>query len=131
MPAAPSVRGDELPAVSVPLPLVRSNTGGSRASFSSDVSRRGMPSRTTESTGMMSSKKPRSWQRSRGDDSRAQARPAPCGRWPRLRHLLAVLAHALSGGAFRDTRYVESDLGNRQRAHVLKALLPVVRAPDL
>jgi hypothetical protein len=32
---APSVSGYELPAVSVPLPLVRSNDGESRASFSS------------------------------------------------------------------------------------------------
>ena len=46
MPAAPSVSGEELPAVSVPLPLVRSNVGGSLASFSSEVSLRGMVSRT-------------------------------------------------------------------------------------
>ena len=36
--AAPSVSGEELPAVSVPWPLVRSKLGGSFASFSSDVS---------------------------------------------------------------------------------------------
>src|SRR4029453_731202 len=39
--AAPSVSGDELPAVSVPRPLVRSNDGASVASFSGDVSLRG------------------------------------------------------------------------------------------
>jgi hypothetical protein len=39
--AAPSVRGELLPAVSVPRPLVRSNAARSLASFSSDVSRRG------------------------------------------------------------------------------------------
>jgi hypothetical protein len=42
--AAPSVSGEEFPAVSVPLPLVRSNAGGSLASFSYDVSRRGIVS---------------------------------------------------------------------------------------
>jgi hypothetical protein len=41
MAAAPSVSGELLPAVSVPFPLVRSNTGFSLASFSIDVSRRG------------------------------------------------------------------------------------------
>ena len=57
--AAPSVSGEELPAVSVPLPLVRSKVGGSRASFSSDVSLRGMVSRFTSPTGITrSSKKP-------------------------------------------------------------------------
>ena len=39
--AAPSVRGELLPAVSVPRPLLRSNTGFNLASFSIDVSRRG------------------------------------------------------------------------------------------
>jgi hypothetical protein len=44
MDAAPSVFGEELPAVSVPLPLVRSKTGERLASFSSDVSRLGIVS---------------------------------------------------------------------------------------
>ena len=58
---APSVSGEELPAVSVPLPLVRSNDGGSRASFSSEVSLRGMVSRRKSPNGITrSSKKPRS-----------------------------------------------------------------------
>src|SRR5262249_26108235 len=38
---APSVRGELLPAVSVPRPLVRSKAGFNRASFSMDLSRRG------------------------------------------------------------------------------------------
>ena len=57
--AAPSVSGEELPAVSVPCPLVVSNAGRSFASFSADVSARGIPSFAIPSTGITrSSKKP-------------------------------------------------------------------------
>ena len=42
--AAPSVTGDELPAVSVPFPLLRSNASGSAARLSAEVSRRGIAS---------------------------------------------------------------------------------------
>jgi hypothetical protein len=57
--AAPSVSGEELPAVRLPLPLVRSNEGGSLASRSSEVSLRGMASRFVSPTGITrSSKKP-------------------------------------------------------------------------
>ena len=59
--AAPSVSGVELPAVSVPLPEVRSNAGLSVASFSSDVSGRSTLSRATpRKLTTRSSKKPRS-----------------------------------------------------------------------
>jgi hypothetical protein len=54
-------QGRALPAVSVPLPLVRSNAGLSLPSFSSDVSRRGKWSVETPSSGTMRSEKnPRS-----------------------------------------------------------------------
>src|SRR5262245_60661213 len=42
--AAPSVKGDELPAVKLPRPLTRSKAAGRCASFSSDVSARGIVS---------------------------------------------------------------------------------------
>src|SRR5579862_192655 len=57
MAAAPSVSGDELPAVSVPCPLARSNAGLSVASFSAEVSARGIPSFTIPSTGITRSSK--------------------------------------------------------------------------
>src|SRR6266545_194184 len=56
-PAAPSVRGEELPAVSVPLPLARSNAGCSFARRSRLVSARGKPSRDIPATGTIRSSK--------------------------------------------------------------------------
>src|SRR5204862_973983 len=56
-PAAPSVSGDEFPAVIVPLPLFLSKAGCSFARRSGLVSVRGKPSRDMPSTGTIRSSK--------------------------------------------------------------------------
>src|SRR5260370_32586338 len=57
--AAPSDRGEELPAVSEPVPEVRSKAGGSLARFSREGSQRGMVSRLPPATRITKlSKKP-------------------------------------------------------------------------
>ena len=110
--AAPSVSGEELPAVSVPLPLVRSNDGGRRASFSSDVSVRGMVSRLTSPNGITrSSKKPLSqpatapWWALQGDLVLLLAADLPF-----LGGDFGMLAHAEARRAIGDRRDVEPDV---------------------
>src|SRR3546814_1948927 len=56
-PAAPSVIGDEFPAVSVPSPLVLSKAGLSETSFSAEVSARGLASRSSSGNLMTRSSK--------------------------------------------------------------------------
>src|SRR5712691_1387010 len=126
-PAAPSVRGEELPAVSVPLPLARSNAGCSFARRSRLVSARGKLSRERL---LVACKR---------ELVLRIARDAPG-----FRHLLAVLAHALARRAIFDLENMQADIARPEglerrkalddRARLRKAPQPVgeiLREPDL
>ena len=104
--------------MSVPWPLVRSNAGGSFASFSSEVSRARNACRALTSPNGNRRGRRRSRARARrrrAGGSRARSRPARArGDVPFARGDLRVLAHALAGRAVADRRDVELDVAQSQ-----------------
>ena len=120
--AAPSVSGEALPAVIVP--ASRSKAGFSFASFSTVVSARGMPSRVASPAGITRSSKKPDGQRLHGALVRGEGEPVLrlARDLPRLRHLLAVLAHAPAGGAVLHARHVQLHVGEADLQQPVDAL---------
>ena len=134
MAAAPSVSGEELPAVRRALAAgAVERRAAARASFSSDVSLRGMVSRVTSPTGITrSSKKPRSqaatalrWLASAISSCSSRAD------LPFLGGDLGVLAHAHAGGAVADRRDEELHVAQMQVRQMVELLAERPRLLEL